>query len=58
MLQGAAVVVNLTDQSWTIHRSYGTYQIRGRAPEEPYALIPIAGVRTVMDLGDKLYNKC
>lgn len=53
MLQGAAVIVNLTDQSWTIHRSYGTYQIRGRAPEEPYAMIPVAGVRAVMDLGDK-----
>lgn len=53
MLQGAAVIVNLTDQSWTIHRSYGTYRIRGRAPEEPYALISVAGVRAVMDLGDK-----
>jgi len=53
MTQGCAVVVNLTEQSWTIHRSYGTYQIRGRAPEEPYALIPVNGVRAVMDLGDK-----
>jgi hypothetical protein len=53
MLQGSAVIVNLTEQGWTIHRSYGTYQVRGRAAEEPYALIPVAGVRTVMDLGDK-----
>jgi len=53
MTQGSAVIVNLTEQNWTIHRSYGTYQIRGCAPEEPYALIPIAATRAVMDLGDK-----
>jgi hypothetical protein len=53
MLQGSAVVVNLTEQNWTIHRSYGIYQIRGRAPEESYALIPVAGTKAVMDLGDK-----
>lgn len=53
MSQGYAVITNLTDQNWTIHRSYGTYQVRGRTPEEPYALIPVAGTRAVMDLGDK-----
>jgi hypothetical protein len=53
MTQGCAVIVNLTEQSWNIHRSYGTYQVRGRAPEEPYTLIPVGGTRAVMDLGDK-----
>jgi hypothetical protein len=53
MTPGTAVVVNLTEQSWTLHRSYGTYQVRGCAPEEPYALIPLSGTRAVMDLGDK-----
>ena len=51
MSQGYVVIVNLTDQNWTIHRSYGTYQVRGRTPEEPYALIPVAGTRAVTDLG-------
>jgi hypothetical protein len=53
MTPGTAVVVNLTEQSWTLHRSYGTYQVRGCAPDEPYALIPLSGTRAVMDLGDK-----
>lgn len=53
MTQGWAVIVNLTEQGWTIHRSYGTYQVRGRGPDESYALIPISGTRAVMDLGDK-----
>jgi hypothetical protein len=53
MSQGSAVIVNLTEQGWTIHRSYDTYQVRGRSLEEPYALIPVRGARAVMDLGDK-----
>jgi hypothetical protein len=53
MSQGSAVIVNLTEQSWTVHRSYGTYHVRGCAPGQAYALIPVSGVRAVMDLGDK-----
>jgi len=53
MTQGTAVVVNLTEQSWTLHRSYGTFQVRGCAAEEPYALIPVGARAAVIDLGDK-----
>lgn len=53
MPQGSAVIVNLTEQDWTLHRSYGTYHVRGCAPGESYALTPVRGVRAVMDLGDK-----
>ena len=53
MTQGTAVIVNLTDQGWTLHRSYGTYQVRGCAPGEMYALIPVGSTHAVMDLGDK-----
>jgi hypothetical protein len=53
MTQGCAVVVNLTEQNWTIYRSYGTYQVRGCTPGEAYALVPVSGTRAVMDLGDK-----
>jgi hypothetical protein len=53
MSQGNAVVVNLTEQSWTLHRSYGTYQVRGCEPGEPYALTPVEPRVAVMDLGDK-----
>src|SRR3954471_8974344 len=58
MLQGMNVV-NLTEQSWTLHRSYGTYRVCGCKPAigdaagETYALTPISGARAVMDLGDK-----
>jgi hypothetical protein len=53
MTHGTALIVNLTEQAWTLHRSYGTYQVRGCAPGEPYALIPVSGTHAVMDLGDK-----
>jgi hypothetical protein len=53
MTHGTALIVNLTEQAWTLHRSYGTYQVRGCAPGEPYAPIPVSGTHAVMDLGDK-----
>jgi hypothetical protein len=53
MTQGTAVIVNLTEQSWTLHRSYGTYQVRGCVPGEPYALTQAGARAAVMDLGDK-----
>jgi hypothetical protein len=53
MIQGAAVIVNVTEQDWTVHRSYGTYRVRGRDEEEPYAMTPVAPRSAVMDLGDK-----
>ncbi len=46
-------IANITEQSWTLHRSYGTYRIRGTAPGESCALTPVCGVSAVMDLGDK-----
>jgi len=48
-----AVIVNLTEQSWTLHRSYGTYQVRGCEGREGYALTHVQGRKAVMDLGDK-----
>jgi hypothetical protein len=53
MTQGNAVVVNLTEQDWTLHRSYGTYQVRGCAADEPYALTSVRARAAIMDLGDK-----
>ena len=29
MKDNSAVIVNLTEQSWTLHRSYGTFTVRG-----------------------------
>src|SRR3984893_11209175 len=48
-----AVIVNLTEENWTLHRSYGTYRVRGCESGEPYALSRIEARTAVMDLGDK-----
>jgi hypothetical protein len=53
MTQLAAVIVNLTEQNWTMHRSYGTFQVPGGAPDEAYTLTRVAPRTAVMDLGDK-----
>jgi hypothetical protein len=51
--QNNAVIVNLTDQAWTLHRSYGTYRVRGCEKGEPYALTRVEARAASMDLGDK-----
>ncbi len=48
-----AVIVNLTDQTWTLHRSYGAYRVRGCEKGEPYALTRVEPRTASMDLGDK-----
>lgn len=53
MQQETAVIVNLTDQSWALQRSYGVFTIHGCAPGEPYTLSRISPCKAVMDLGDK-----
>jgi hypothetical protein len=50
---GAAVICNIAEQSWILHRTHGTFVIAGRAPGETFALT-IIGARTgAIDLGDK-----
>jgi hypothetical protein len=41
-----AVIVNLTEQHWTLHRSYGVFAIHGCAPGEPFTLTRVAGPRS------------
>ena len=49
----SAVIVNLTEQNWILHRSYGTYRVRGCESGEPYALTRVGARVAYMDLGDK-----
>ena len=49
----SAVIVNLTEETWILHRSYGTYRVRGCESGEPYALTRVEGRTASMDLGDK-----
>src|SRR5260370_26128531 len=51
--QTSAVIVNLTEQNWILHRSFGTYRVRGREEGEAYALTRVEGRTAYMDLGDK-----
>lgn len=51
--QTSAVIVNLTEQNWTLHRSFGSYQVRGCQKGEPYALTRVEGRLAQIDLGDK-----
>ncbi len=48
-----AVIVNLTEQHWILHRSYGVFAIPGVAAGEPFTLTRVAGRTATMDLGDK-----
>jgi hypothetical protein len=48
-----AVIANITEQTYTAHRTYGTFQVAGRAAGEEYALTRVAPRTAVMDYGDK-----
>src|SRR6266481_9410600 len=48
-----AVIANITQQSYMAHRTYGTFQIPGRAAGEEYATTRVTPRTAVMDYGDK-----
>lgn len=52
-MEQTAVIVNLTEQSWTLHRSYGVFTVRGCVSEESYASTRVKARTASMDLGDK-----
>jgi hypothetical protein len=48
-----AVIANITEQNHTAHRTYGTFQISGRAGGEEFTLTRVTPRTAVMDYGDK-----
>ena len=48
-----AVIVNLTEQNWILHRSFGTYMVRGCQGDQAYALTRVEGRTAFTDMGDK-----
>ena len=48
-----AVIANITEQSYTLHRTYGTFRIAGKSEGEEYALTRITPRTAIMDYGDK-----
>ena len=53
MNQETAVIVNLTEQSWILQRSYGAFPVQACVPGEPYGLTRVTSRTALMDLGDK-----
>jgi hypothetical protein len=53
MNQETVVIVNLTEQSWILHRSYGVFAVSACVPGEPYGLTRVTSRTALMDLGDK-----
>lgn len=48
-----AMIANITAESYTAHRTYGTFRIVAAQPGEACALTRVASRTTVMDYGDK-----
>lgn len=48
-----AVVVNISEQRYTAHRTYGTFLIPGREADSACGVLQIAPRTAVMDYGDK-----
>jgi hypothetical protein len=48
-----AVLANITDQQWIVHRTHGTYIVAACAPGEQFALLEITPRVGRIDLGDK-----
>jgi hypothetical protein len=53
MSPDTAMIVNLTEQSWVLHRSYGAFAVAACLPGEPYSLTRVSSRKAQMDLGDK-----
>ena len=47
------VLCNISEQSWLLHRTHGTFAVVGRNSDEPYALTGVTSRTGTMDLGDK-----
>jgi hypothetical protein len=53
MSNDSATIANITEQSYTAHRTYGTFQIAGLGAGQEYALTRVTPRTAVMDYGDK-----
>jgi hypothetical protein len=51
--RGAAVLCNIAEQTWILHRTHGTFVVAGRAAGESIALTIISARTGAIDLGDK-----
>jgi hypothetical protein len=49
----SAVIVNLTEQSWILQRSYGAFVVNACVSGDAYGLTRVTSRTALMDLGDK-----
>ena len=48
-----AVIANITEQQWILHRTYGTFRIEPCPPGQSYSLTELGPRKGTIDLGDK-----
>jgi hypothetical protein len=53
MNKDTAAIVNITEQQYAAHRTYGTFLIPGRTAGQEYSIARISPRTAVMDYGDK-----
>lgn len=47
-----ALICNITDQTWLLNRTHGTYTVSAREVGQDYSLTPISGRVAIIDHGD------
>lgn len=52
-----ATLVNISESPFHAERTYGTYRIEGRSPNEPYVTKVIAARRGLIDQGDNSWSR-
>lgn len=57
MIGQTVYLINLTDQDWVFHRSYGCYLVKGVRDGEVFTSMPIAGRLEHIDQGDEKYSQ-
>ena len=53
MSRDTATIVNVTEQSWILQRSYGAFSVSACEPGKPYSLTRVTSRTAFIDLGDK-----
>lgn len=57
MIGDSVYLINLTDQSWVFHRTYGCYLIKGIADGQAFTSMKIQGRLEHIDQGDEKYTQ-
>ncbi len=53
MSTDTTIIANITEQQWILHRTYGTFQVAPRPPQQAYGATAVGARKGTIDLGDK-----